>query len=111
MCVVNKGAKHQYKGLNFSSTKTIFHARCFHNFSTKNKNVRQSTLRRTFFVKIFFPENFSSNFRGFFGDFLEGNFWSRSVGIAITPPRRQKNYRVTMASISTLAPIGSLATS
>lgn len=69
--------KHQYKGLNFSAVKKLFRRHYFHNFSTKQKNTRQSSLQRVFLFQ----------------------FFSR-------PP-----YRLTMASISTLAPIGNLATS
>ena len=69
--------KHQYKGLNFLAVKTIFEALCFHNFSTKKKNTRQSSLQRVFLFHFF----------------------------------SGPSYRLTMASISTLAPIGSFATS
>ena len=70
--------KHQYKGLNFSAVKKLFRRHYFHNFSTKQKNTRQSSLPRVFLFQNFFSG---------------------------------PSYRLTMASISTLAPIGNLATS
>lgn len=54
VCVISERVKHQYKGLKKSVVKPIFLRLFFDKVINKNKNTRQSYLRRVFFVKNIF---------------------------------------------------------
>lgn len=54
VCVTSERVKHQYKGLKKSVVKPIFLRLFFDKVINKNKNTRQSYLRRVFSRKIFF---------------------------------------------------------
>ena len=53
VCVTSERVKHQYKGLKKSVVKPIFLRLFFDKVINKNKNTRQSYLRRVFSRKIF----------------------------------------------------------
>ncbi len=54
VCVTSERVKHQYKGLKKSVVKPIFLRLFFDKVINKNKNTRQSYLRRVFFEKNIF---------------------------------------------------------
>ena len=53
VCEISERVKHQYKGLKKSVVKPIFLRLFFDKVINKNKNTRQSYLRRVFSRKIF----------------------------------------------------------